>query len=122
MKNNEIKDVSNVLKYKDKEYKIVFNLNVMQELQEEYGTLEKWGELTDGSTGEPNAKAVIYGFMVMINEGIDIENEENGTDIKPLTLKQVGRMISDIGLENTTAQLNNAVIESTKGDDDGKNV
>lgn len=34
----------------------------MQNIQEKYGTIAKWGELTDGSNGEPNAKAVIFGF------------------------------------------------------------
>ena len=55
----------------------------------------------------------------MINEGIDIANEENGTDIKPFTLKQVGRIITEIGLANATQTLNETVIESTQGD--GKN-
>ena len=31
-----------------KEYKAIFNLNVMQSIQVEYGTFESWGELTDG--------------------------------------------------------------------------
>jgi hypothetical protein len=53
----------------------------------------------------------------MINEGIDIENEENGTDIKPLTLKQVGRMITEIGLMNATQTLNKTVIDSTKSNE-----
>lgn len=109
-----MKDVSGKIKYKDKEYKLVFNLNVMEELQEKYGTLEKWGELTNGTSGEPHAKEVIFGFAAMLNEGIDIDNEENGADIKPLTLKQVGRMITEIGLLEATKSLNRTVIESTK--------
>ena len=117
MKNNGIKDVSKTIEYKGIEYPILFNLNVMEEIQEEYGTLEEWGKLTDGENGEPNIKAVVYGFKAMINEGIDISNEENGTDIKPLTSKQVGRMITEIGLEEMTNQLNSTVVESTKGDE-----
>ena len=42
----------------------------MEAIQEKYGTLEKWGNLTEGEGGEPNAKAVIFGFCEMINEGI----------------------------------------------------
>lgn len=109
MKNNEIE-------YKGKKYNLVFNLNVMQEIQEEYETIDKWGELTDGSTGEPNAKAIIFGLAAMINEGIDISNEENGTDLKPFTLKQVGRLLSEVGLAEATEKLNNTVIESTESD------
>jgi len=111
-----MKDINGKIQYKDKEYTLVFNLNVMESIQEEYGSLDKWGAMTDGKAGEPNAKAVIFGFTEMINEGIDIENEENGTDIKPLTLKQVGRLITDVGLTEATAKLNETVIESTKSE------
>lgn len=109
-----MKDINGKIQYKDKEYSLVFNLNVMQSIQEKYGTLSKWGELTDGSKGEPNAKAVIFGFTQMLNEGIDINNEDNGTDIKPLTLKQVGRIITEVGITEATDTLNRTVIESTE--------
>ena len=56
----------------------------------------------------------------MINEGIDIDNEDNGTDRKPLTLKQVGRLITEIGLANATSTLNETVIASTQSEE--KNV
>ncbi len=112
-----MKDINGKIQYKEKEYTLVFNLNVMERIQEEYGSLDKWGAMTDGKNGEPNAKAVIFGFTEMINEGIDIENEENGTDIKPLTLKQVGRLITDVGLSEATATLNKTVIESTKSEE-----
>lgn len=142
-----MKNFNGEIQYKDKVYKLVFNLNVMETIQDVYGTLDAWGSLTDGTEyakreyekqnneipwedlsdaekakygGEPDAKAVIFGFTQMLNEGIDIENEENGTDLKPLTLKQVGRMISEIGLGNATAEMNKTVIESSKADE--KNV
>lgn len=116
MKNNNVE-----LEYKNKKYNLVFNLNVMEAVQEEYETLDNWGSLTDGSKGEPNAKAVIFGFTQMINEGIDIANEEKEEKDNFLTLKQVGRMITEIGLQDATKKLNKAVIESTK-DDEQKNV
>ena len=139
-----MKDFEGTVNYKGRELKLVFNLNVMEEIQNEYGTLEEWGRLTDGVayakreyeklkngipwddlsdeektkyTGEPDAKAVIFGFTQMINEGIDIANEDNGTDEKPMTLKQVGRLITDIGMDIATKQLNKTVVESTKGDE-----
>ena len=112
-----MKDINGKILYKDKEYKLVFNLNVMEEIQDKYGSIEEWGNLTDGASGEPNAKAVIFGFTAMLNEGVDIDNEENGTDIKPLTLKQVGRMISDYGLLEATKKLNDTVIESTQSEE-----
>ena len=115
-----MKDINGKIQYNGKEYKLVFNLNVMEAIQDEYGTIDKWAKLTDGSDGEPNAKAVIFGFREMLNEGIDMENEEAGTDIKPFSLKQVGRIITEVGLLNATRTLNDTVTESVKGDE--KNV
>lgn len=115
-----MKDFEGKIKYKDTEYSLVFNLNVMEEIQAEYGSLDEWGKLTDGTaTGEVDAKAVIFGFTQMINEGIDITNETDGTDIRPLTKKQVGRMLTEVGLAEATNVMNKTVIESTK--DEGKN-
>lgn len=124
MKNNDnkLKDITNEIEFKDKKYKIVFNLNVMQEIQEKYGTIEKWGALTDGTDGEVNIKALIFGFTQMLNEGLEIESEELGTEYKPFTEKQVGRMITDIGLNTMAQKLNDTVIESTKSDNVSKNV
>ena len=114
-----MKNFNGEIQYKGNTYNLVFNLNVMETIQEKYGSLDAWGALTDGTekNGEPDAKAVIFGFTEMINEGIDISNEENGTDIKPLTLKQVGRLITDIGLANATAQLNETVVASTQSEE-----
>lgn len=111
-----MKEISKTLEYKGKTYKVVFNLNVMEVIQDKYGTLENWGKLTDGAEndGEPNAKAVIFGITAMLNEGIDIDNEENGTKEKMLTNKQVGRMITDIGLQSSAQLMNGVVIDSTK--------
>lgn len=111
-----MKEISKTLEYKGKEYKLVFNLNVMEVIQDKYGTLENWGKLTDGTgnDGEPNAKAVIFGITAMLNEGIDIDNEENGTEEKMLTNKQVGRMITEIGLKSSAQLMNGVVIDSTQ--------
>lgn len=108
-----MEDISGNIQYNGKDYNLVFNLNVMEKIQDEYGSLNEWGKLTDESKGEPNAKAIIFGFREMLNEGIDIANEESGTDDKPLTLKQVGRMITAIGLADATSALNDTVVRST---------
>ena len=116
-----MKEITRIINYKGKELKMVFNLNVMEAIQDAYGTIEKWGELTDGEHGEVNIKALIFGFKEMLNEGIEIDNEDNGTDEPLFTSKQVGRMISTIGIENTTENIQGVVIDSTK-DDSGKNA
>lgn len=117
------------LNYKGIDYEVVFTLNVMEQIQDEYGTIEKWGDLTEGTIkgkkkpdAEPNAKAVIFGLTCMINEGIDIYNEdhEGEADFKPrkyLTKKQVGRLLTDVGITEATSKLNKAVIDSTKSNE-----
>lgn len=114
-----IKEVSSKLTYKDKEYKLVFNLNVMEKIQDEYKTLDAWGDLTDGSKSEVNIKALVFGITEMINEGIDIDNEDNGTNNPFVTHKQVGRILTEIGIEKAAQNMNKLVVESTK--DDSKN-
>lgn len=114
-----MKDVSTTIKYKDKDYKLVFNLNVMEEIQEQFGSVEKWGALCEPSNNkaEPDVKAIKYGFKSMLNEGIDIENEENDTNNPLLTLKQVGRMITELGTGTAMNALNKTVIESSKSNE-----
>lgn len=114
-----IKEVSSTINYKEKTYRLVFNLNVMERIQDEYKTLDKWGELTDGSKGEVNVKALVFGITEMINEAIDIDNEDNNTSEPFVTHKKVGRMLTDIGIEKAAKNMNNLVVESTK--DDSKN-
>ena len=105
--------------YRGQDYRLVFNLNVMENIQEKYGTIEKWANLTEGSAnkGEPNAQAIIFGFCQMINEGIEIDNEENGTDNKLLSLRQCGRIITEVGITQGTEILQNIVVNSTKSDE-----
>ena len=107
--------------YKGEKYELVFNLNVMEEIQAEYGSVEAWGDLVEAEA-EPKAKDIKYGFTVMLNEGIDIYNEEHESDedFKKrsfLTEKQVGRIISEIGLVEAARRLNKQVIDSTKSDE-----
>ncbi len=52
----------------------------------------------------------------MINEAIDIDNENNQLNQPLLTEKQVGRLITAMGIEKATSKLNETVIESTKDD------
>ena len=114
-------DTMSTLNYKGKEIKMVFNLNVMQKIQEEYKTIDAWSKLTDGESGEVDIKALIFGITEMINEGIDIDNDENGTDEPFYSTKKVARMITEIGLSNATKAMTKTVIDSTK-DETGKNA
>lgn len=104
-----------------KQIPLVFNLNVMEEIQEKYGSLDNWGKLTQG-TGEPKIKELRTGIMLMINEAIDIENEEKGKNEPMLTEKQVGRLMSTVGIGVIVAKIQEITIASTKNEDNsGKN-
>ena len=117
-----MKDIERKITYKDTEYTVVFNLNVMEALQDKFGSMDAWVDLVDGTAnarkvykeahgslegfddsskdGEPDIKALIFGYYVMLNEGIEIDNEENGKDLKPVTEKQVGKRTEKAGRVN----------------------
>lgn len=107
----------------NRNYPIVFNINVMEEIQELYGSVGTWGAIVENAEGgEPKIKDLKAGLVAMINEGIDIENEMTGENMPMVTSKQVGRIISEKGFEEITQVIKNLTIESTKtGDEEGKN-
>lgn len=110
-----------VIEYRGREYRLEFNLNVMERIQDKYGTLQKWQDLLgDGKKRkEPDVKALLYGFGEMLNEAIDIDNEDREEKWEPLSEKQVGRVMSVLGFGDAMAQIQQAIVESTK--DDSKN-
>lgn len=108
----------------DKRYPIVFNINVMEEIQEAYGSVSAWGGIVEGDgNGEPKVKDLKIGLMFMINEGIDIENENTGRKDPFLNAKQVGRLIGEVGFQAITDVIKSITVASTQtGDNEGKNV
>lgn len=110
------------IKCKEIDYPLAFNLNVIEKLQDKYGSYEKWGEMTDGKEKEINIGALKFGVLEMINEGIDIENEAKETKREFLTLKQVGRLITELGMKKLTDKVQETVIESTKSNEEEKNA
>lgn len=115
----QMEEFKSQIEYKGQKYNIVFNINVIETLQKEYGTFDKWTELVQPKTKgkETDLKALIFAFTEAINEGIDIENEETGSDRKPLTLKQVGRIITEYGVSNANQKLQEVVIKSVENDE-----
>ena len=111
------------IKTEKRNYPIVFNINVMEVIQEIYGSVSAWGAIVENAEGgEPKIKDLKAGLMAMINEGIDIENELTGENKAMVTSKQVGRIISEVGFEEITNVIKNLTVVSTKtGDDEGKN-
>ena len=121
MGNRKNKNDKSQITYKGVDYALVFNLNVMEQIQEAYGSVSEWGEMIE-NTAEPNAKAVKFGITCMINEGIEIYNEEHEDDEdfkerKLMTENKVGRIITEVGLLETTEALKKSVVDSTKSDE-----
>lgn len=107
------------IEYQGKTYKLAFDLNVMEAIQDEFGSIEAWGKLVEPEDGEPNIKALVFGATQMINEGIEISNDEDGTDEKPLTHRKVARILTEVGLESVTSKVQQTVVDSAA--DDSKN-
>ena len=106
----------------EKTYPLAFTLNVLEAIQKEYKSYETWGKLTDSKEKEINLEALIFGIREMINEGIDIENEKNENKQDFLTHKQVGRIITKLGLKEVAQTMNEVVVDSTKVEEKPKNV
>lgn len=115
-----MKDTVAYIETSKRKYPIVFNLNVMEEIQEQYGSLDAWGEKTQGEK-EPKIKDLKAGFLAMINEGIDIENENNGTSNDFVTDKQLGRIMTEVGIDTIVMAIRDLTVKSTKSEDDEKN-
>nr|DAH11060.1 MAG TPA: tail tube protein [Caudoviricetes sp.] len=119
-RNEHVKSKLQEIEYQGKTYKLAFDLNVMEAIQDEYGSIEAWGKLVEPEEGEPNIKALVFGATQMINEGIEISNDEDGTDEKQLTHRKVARILTAVGLESVTSKVQQTVVDSTA--DDSKNA
>lgn len=103
-------------------YPLVFNLNVMEEIQEAYGSLNKWGDAVEIENGEPSVKNLKAGVLSMINEGIDIENEENNENKPKVTSKELGRIITEVGFGKIQEIIKDITVKSTENPENPKNM
>ena len=105
---------------KDKKYPFIYSLNVMSAIQSKYGSLDDWANLSEPKEGkkEPNIEALLFFFKEAINEGIDIENEKLKEPVAFVNEKKVGRIISEIGIEEAGKQLKDAVVVASGNGDD----
>lgn len=123
-----MKDISDKLTYKGKDYKLVFDFNVMEDLQEKYGTFNKWIEEAYGKkTGEPSVKALAFAIASMVNNAIEIDNEDRAPEEaeKPITTRQANRMLTALaaegGLENVVKSIDGLMAKSLEGGENSKN-
>lgn len=106
-----------------KEYGLIYNLNVMERIQETYGSIDKWARLVMNKK-EPNIKALIAGITFMLSEYAEIENERRAElrdgDLLPvLTHKQTSRLFSSMGTSRLFELVDKAIDEA--GGDEEKN-
>lgn len=113
-------DKINYLEIESEKYPLVFSLNVMEAIQDKYGSIDKWSSLIQ-KNGEPDIKALKFFMTEAINEGIEIENEKNNEKRKSVTSKQVGRILTEVGLSDTANKIMTTISESIQTDDTSKN-
>ena len=58
----------------------------------------------------------------MLNEGIDMENEKNGTREPMLSSKQVGRIMTEVGIQTIASTIRDITVASVKSEDNLGNV
>lgn len=102
-------------------YPMAFTINVMESVEDEYGGIEKLAKLMDKT--EPSYKVLKFMVLEIINEGIDIENENLKDDNKKelLTSKQVGRLITRIGMDEIGVKVFKLIQGSLPKGDKSKN-
>ncbi len=113
-------DKINYLETETERYPLVFTLNVMESIQEKYGTIEAWSNLIQRE-GEPDIKALKFFMTEAINEGIEIENEKSGEKRKLITTKQAGRILTEVGISGAANKITNIISESISTEDNQKN-
>ncbi len=102
-------------------FPLAFTLNVMESIQNEYGTLSEWSELIRNQK-EPNIKALKFFITEAINEGIDIENEKSSEKRVSITSSKAGRIITEIGLKKVANTITKMITESMPHDEKSKKV
>ena len=112
-------DKINYLETETEKFPLVFTLNVMESIQEKYGTIEAWSNLIQRD-GEPDIKALKFFITEAINEGLEIEAEKTGEKPKAITSKNAGRILTEIGLSGAANKIMATISDSV--DETEKNV
>ena len=106
------------LKTKNETYPFTYSLNVMEALQNEFGSFNEWSDMVEPKDGsEPKIKALLFFFKEAINEGIDIENENSDQPRKFVNERKVGRIITELGVKTVLEQLKGTVIDAGSNND-----
>ena len=114
-------DKINYLETKTEKYPLVFTLNVMEAIQEKYGTIEAWSNLIQRD-GEPDIKALKFFITEAINEGLEMEAEKTGEKRETISTKKAGRILTENGLSGTASKIMATISDSVEMDEVGKNT
>ena len=104
-------DKINYLETETEKFPMAFTLNVMEKIQDEYGTTKVWSDLIQRE-GEPDIKALKFFITESINEGLEIEAEKTGEKAKSITSKKAGRILTEVGLAGTASKIMSTIAES----------
>lgn len=113
-------DKINYLETAAEKYPVVFTFNVMESIQEKYGSIQAWSNLIQRE-GEPDIKALKFFMTEAINEGLEIEAEKTGEKRELVTDKKVGRILTELGFSETANKIMSTISESVKTGSAGKN-
>lgn len=103
------------LETKTENFPFAFTLNVMESIQDKYGSIEKWSKMIQ-KQGEPDIKALKFFMTEAINEGIEIENEKTGEKRKFIDTKKVGRILTEVGISKATNKITSTITNSVNMD------
>lgn len=123
----------------EEKYPLAVTLNVIETMQNKYGTITKWKKLMLGfieekkidkkgneviewkENDELSAKDLKFFVMESINEGIDIENEKRDNKRPFVTDRQVGRIISQVGSVTVLKKIVKALNMANGGSNEEEN-
>ena len=111
----------NYLETETERYPLVFTLNVMEAIQEKYGSIEAWSNLIQRD-GEPDIKALKFFITEAINEGLEMEAEKTGEKREAISTKKAGRILTEIGLSGAANKIMATISDSVEMDKTEKNV
>lgn len=111
-----MKDGGSTVKLKEKDYRLLFTLNALDELQTKFGGYDNLGEIFNKDNPDW-VKDTKWLFTLLINEGL-LEEDENA---EILTEQQVGRLIHLGNLKEIQQAIFASFAMAMVGDEDSTN-
>ena len=90
----------------NKTYPLIFDMNVVAEIESEYGNLEEWLSKIQ----ESSIKTAISTLAILINEAVYIHNDESSDKWELVDCKKIGRLMNMRDIETVL----NVIMETFK--------